>query len=124
MDRKTREELSQLSTQVFGSSSKWQKFVEDGEMVPVMETVKVLDGATKETKEEQRQVMHMGKNGAEVPKFEIKHYTAETIRERMITIKTQKKQVQALIEKLQKEEADKKAAIEVVAAQSGSANRA
>ena len=47
MDYKTRKELNQLSKAVFGSTSKWQKFVNNGEAVPVTETVRVLNGETK-----------------------------------------------------------------------------
>jgi hypothetical protein len=128
MDYKTRKELNQLSKAVFGSTSKWQKFVNNGEAVPVTETVRVLNGETEEIKEEQRQLTYYGPNGGELPQFEVKHYTTETIKERMILIKTQKEQIRALIEKLRKEESEKREAevakietIKVVESQSGSA---
>ena len=124
MDRKTREELNQLSKEVFGSSSKWRKFVDSGELLPVMETVKVLDAQTEEVKEEQRQLIHHGPNGGEQAKFEIKRHTPESIKERMILMLAQREQVRQMIEKLQKEEAEKKAkeeANKTVASVSGSA---
>lgn len=130
MDYQTRQELNKLSKEIFGSSSKWQKFVNNGEAVPVMETVKVLDGKTEEVREEQRQLVYHGPNGGELAKFEIKRYTAETIVERMLLMRSQREQVRAMIKKLQEEEAAKKAqeaaqkeATDAVASVSGSANR-
>lgn len=42
MDRKTKQELNELSKQVFGSSSKWQKLVERGSLEPMQRERKVM----------------------------------------------------------------------------------
>ena len=82
MDRKTREELNQLSKEAFGVSSKWQKLVNSG---------------VSELYERERDVMVPKANG-EVStktftdhKYVNKHYTVDEVRKVMTDILERKK---------------------------------
>lgn len=74
MDRKTTEELNELSKKAFGSSSRWRKFMEKGVMEPMSR---------------QREVTLPTKNGGlEIKVFTdhksiIKRYTVDEIRDLM-----------------------------------------
>lgn len=82
MDRKTREELNQLSKEAFGASSKWQKLVNRG--VP-------------EPYERKREVVIPRANGELVTKtftdhkYINKHYTVDEVRKVMTDILERKK---------------------------------
>jgi hypothetical protein len=128
--REIKEELDKLSKEVFGSSSKWKKMVEDGVIEPVLEDTKRLipdpetDGDYK-TETIKTQVSHFGANGGELSKFEVKRYTVDSIKAHMLDIKARFEAFRENVKKLQeeqkaKEEADK-AAKEQLGANSGSA---
>ncbi len=74
MDRKTREELNEMSKKVFGTASKWQKLVNDG---------------VKDTYERDREVMVPAANGSLLKKtftdrkYVLKRYSVEEVRKLM-----------------------------------------
>lgn len=78
MDRNTREELNSLSKEVFGSSSRWQKFVNKGVSEPF---------------ERDREVMIPKANGQFVKKTFtdkksiVRRYSVEEVRKLMVDIK-------------------------------------
>lgn len=81
MTRKTREELNELSKQVFGSTSRWQKIVDKG----------VAEPHTRE-----REVMVPTRNGMEKKVFTdkkdvIKHYSVDEVRKLMEDILASRK---------------------------------
>ena len=76
MDRNTRETLNKLSKEVFGSSSKWQKLVNDGFV---------------ETFTREREAMIPGKNGPRMKTFTdeklvTRRYTVEEVTQVMLDI--------------------------------------
>jgi hypothetical protein len=87
LDRETRTELNELSRVVFGSSSKWQKFVEKGVWIgqtkEVEEEIPGENGAepTKQTKT----VPVLGKDGKQ--QKVLKRYTLEEVKNMMLTYK-------------------------------------
>lgn len=107
LTRQQREELNQLSLEVFGSSSRWKKLVENGFNRPVVEEIEeevpTEDG--KDVKIEKRTVLSTYKNGA--PMSKKTHHTPESIKELMIKMKDHASQVLALKAAAQKEREEK-----------------
>lgn len=84
MDRKTRDELNQLSRECFGSSSRWQK---------------VMDKGVAEPFERDREVMVPTKNGIEKKTFTdkksvVKHYSLKEVRQLMQDILESRKKLE------------------------------
>jgi NADPH-dependent 7-cyano-7-deazaguanine reductase QueF-like protein len=85
---KVRKEMEELSKVVFGSRSKYKKFIDNGipQMVTkkVMETVPGVDGAPDTTKEVEVDVLD--ENG--VKQIRVKHFTVDQMFAWMIELKT------------------------------------
>lgn len=113
IDREEREELNKLSKEVFGSASKWQKFLNNGlkELTQrtVVEVVPGENGAPDTTK--QVKVPVLTPNG--VKQYHIKHFTLETMKEWLLELKTKRDEFMAMIKKQQDEEKAKKEADEL-----------
>jgi hypothetical protein len=106
LSRKVIEELNALSKEVFNSTSKWRKMCEKGVLTPLEEdTVRLAADGTKTTVK--TPVMHVGKNDGEIPRFYLKRYTPETVREFMVGVLLKRQQ---FMEAIKKQQADQKAA--------------
>lgn len=109
VDRQTREELNALSKEVFGSSSRWQKLVNQGYAKIVTEEVEEttpseVEGEAPKTEKVTKAVM-IGNSYQSV----LTRYTVEGVREFMLKQKTRMDEYKAAVAKLQ---ADAKAAQE------------
>ena len=102
IDRKTKEELNQLSKEVFGSTSKWKKMVELGVGEPVQEdTTKLTMVDGKEVKETVKTpVLHKDA----IPLSRLKRYTVNEVREFMLTVKDRQDQVRAAIKRIEEQQ--------------------
>ena len=110
-DRKTIDELNQLSKEVFGSSSRWRKLVERGSLELIQEdTTRLKHDGTKETVK--TPLMYVGPNGGELPQSQLVRYTVETIKEKMLSLKAQREQFFEMIKKQQEEQKAAKEAAE------------
>lgn len=102
-DRKLVDELNELSLSVFGAKSRWRKLVDRGSAEVVMEdTTHLHADGSKETV--QTAVMHEGPNGGQVQKQELVRYTAESIKEKMLSMKKQRDEMFAALLKQQEEQ--------------------
>jgi hypothetical protein len=103
LDRKTIEELNELSLSVFGVKSRWRKLVDRGSTEIVMEdTTRLHADGTKENV--QTPVMHEGKAGGQLQKQGIVRYTPESIKEKMLFMKKQRDEMFATLLKQQEEQ--------------------
>lgn len=110
MDRKTTQELNQLSLETFGVKSKWRKLMTRGEVYEAKEEVTNLtikDG--KEHKEKMEiPLYHEGANGGQLQVYRLRKYTdIESVKARMLQIREERKQFKELVEKMQKEAQEK-----------------
>lgn len=104
ISKKERLELNALSTEVFGTSSRWQKFVDKGykemvteDKIEIVPPAKEGDEPTTKTV----QVPVLTEFGSK--RFGIKRYTVESIKEFMLKLKKQMDDIRALIQKQQEE---------------------
>jgi hypothetical protein len=89
MDRKTRDELNQLSKQVFGTSSRWQKIVNNGVAEPMSRERDVIVPTSKGLKTK----TYTDK------KTVVRHYSVDEVKKLMEDIlEERKKRVVAKIE--------------------------
>lgn len=107
LEREEREELNNLSRQVFGSASRWQKYIKGvyiGQTKQVEEEVPGENGAepTKQTKN----VPLLGPDRKQVKV--IKRYTVEEVRNLMLTYKALREQFLENQRKVQAEQAMQK----------------
>lgn len=108
VDKETREELTALSKEVFGSTTKWKKILDEGtiELVTRKTTQKVKNAAGIE--EDQEITVPVLMNG--VRQFTSKYFTLETLKEFMLDLKVKRDEFVKMIEeqqKAQKEAAEK-----------------
>jgi hypothetical protein len=102
-----REELSQLSKEVFGARGRWQKLLNSGGLELV--TRKITEEVPSETGEsttKETSVAVLAENGTK--RFTTKYYTVESIKEYMLSLKAQRDELIAMIN-TQNEELKKKA---------------
>jgi len=113
VDVKTRKELSALSLEVFGSSSRWQKLITKGyeevETHMVTETVPGEKEGDPETTVENRVPVTLGNNSY---KQTTKYQTLETVKEYLLEQKARLDEIRAKIKQMQEEAAAKKKAQE------------
>ena len=105
-NRETIEEMNELSTETFGTKSKWKKMVEKGVAELIEEDTKKL--TMKDGKEVVETVkmpsMHVGINGGELHKSVLKRYTVEEAKEFMLLVKDRRAQVQAAIKRIEEQQ--------------------
>jgi len=110
MDRKTRDELNSLSKQVFGTSSRWQKLVNDGfqEVITedVTEQVPQDDGTTVE------RVVKVPKKVNGAVQSVTKRYTVEGVMQLMLDLKKRQDDYKAVIKEMEEKKAAEKARLE------------
>jgi hypothetical protein len=103
LTKEEREELSQLSKEVFGTRNQWQKIINDGNMeLLTKNTVEIIpgeNGAPSTTKE--ITVPILSENGHK--QFVTKYYTPESAKEYMLTIKKQRDEIVDMINKQNEE---------------------
>jgi hypothetical protein len=99
--REITEKLNKLSKEVFGSKSKWRRFVENGVSEAVTEDTKrlLIKDGKEETDYVKTQVLHKDS----VPLSTIKRYTVSEIEQYMVQRKAQKEQFIAAIQKMQQD---------------------
>jgi hypothetical protein len=108
VDRKTREELSALSKEVFGASSRWQKLINNGTPELVTEEVtELVPGEKEEDEPTERKVNVPVKRKDGAHQYQLKRHTVDSVREYMLVLKKKQEEFRAMIEKYQ-EEARKK----------------
>jgi hypothetical protein len=109
-------ELNELSKEVFKSSSHWRKLIEKGEQILLTEETTVIDDKANNGEGEEKKitvpVYHHGLGGGKLLKYNLQHYTAETVKARMLEIKDQQDKFKAAVAKFQAEQAEQKAAKE------------
>ena len=107
LDSQTREELEALSKEVFGTTSRYQTLMTKGESLPVTFTVTELvpgvDGAEDTTREVE---VNETVPGSKVLRLKHVYHTVESVRKRMLDIKSKQDQYRALVAQM---EANKKA---------------
>lgn len=105
-NRETIEEMNKLSTEVFGTKSKWKKMVEKGVAELIEEdTTKLTIKDGKEHKETIKMPsMHVGINGGELHKSVLKRYTVEEAKNFMLLVKDRRAQVQAAIKRIEEQQ--------------------
>lgn len=119
IDRKTKEELNQLSKEVFGSTSKWKKMCELGVAEPIMEdTIKLTMVDGKEVKENVKTPV-LYKDS--IPTSTLRRYTIPEVREFMLTAKDRQEQVRAAIKRIEEQQKAQAAAKATAEAASGTA---
>jgi hypothetical protein len=100
-----KKEMDALSQEVLGSKSRWKKMIEQGvaELVEEDTTrLTIVDGVEK--KETVRTpVMKEGPNGGEMRQFQLKRYTLEELKEKLIFLKIQKDNMLAALQKQQED---------------------
>lgn len=100
--RVERLEMNELSKEVFGVSSRWQKFL-NGVLEPVTrtvnETVPGVDGAEPTTKEAQVPVL-VGKTKVS----KMRYYSVEEIKTKMLEFKAKKAEIDAIVKQQQAEQ--------------------
>ncbi len=104
LTKNERKELDALSLEVFGSSSRWQKLVNNGAIMPVMEKkIETVPGTetTPETTTEV-EVPVLRADGAHQSTI-IKH-TPESVKAMMIELKIRREKILAMIDAQQKEQ--------------------
>lgn len=115
VDVKTRKELNELSKEVFGSSSRWQKIITKGyaevSFEEVTETVPAAKEGDAETTQTAQKPVMVGTNAY---KQLVKYQTLETVREYMLERKKQLDEIRTKIAQMQAEaKAKQEAAKEV-----------
>lgn len=122
--RETIDKMNSLSLEVFGTKSKWRKFMDKGDFIHLTEDTKKLtiDEETKKEKYEtvQTPVMHVGKNGGEVEQMVIKRYTLEEVEQVMLYIQHRNKMIAEMVQKQKAEHEAKQEAAKVVSQATGS----
>lgn len=98
MTKNERLELNQLSKEVYGTTSKWQKMINKGEIAPQVEK---MDDGTERT--------YMG----------ISYYSVEEIKKTMLELKAEQEADEEKELKLQQEEEARKQAIKITAQAGG-----
>lgn len=104
VDNKTKQELNALSKEVFGSSSRWVKLVENGYAEIVTEEVEEMVPSEKEGEEPTLQKVKkplLTKSGQK--QSVVKRHTVESIRELMISLKTAREEYLARRKKMQED---------------------
>lgn len=109
--RAQREELKKLSQEIFGASSKWKKFLDNGtkELVTMkkVETVPGENGAPDTQKEVDVPILFNG-----VKQYRQKYYTVESLLELFQGLKKKRDEFMAMIKKQNEEAQAKKLAEE------------
>jgi hypothetical protein len=109
IDRKTRDELSALSKEVFGASSRWQKLMNDGVQELLTEEVTELVPGEKEGDEPtERKVWVPVKRSDGALQYSIKRYTLEEVHAYMLDLKKKFEEFQEQVRKIQEEAKKKK----------------
>jgi len=122
LNRKTREELNALSKEVFGASSRWQKYLESGTQELLVEEVsEIVPGAKEGDPDTERKVQTPVKREDGAMQFYTKHYTVEDVRTLMVERKVKLDEFKALVAKNKADQAAAKAAREAVTGATGSA---
>jgi hypothetical protein len=102
LNKEEREELSSLSKEVFGTRSQWQKILDKGhsELVTrkIIETVKGEDGQDKQEEKTMADLNSAGKRH-----FYTKYHTVESLKEWMLSLKTQRDEIIAMMNKQNEE---------------------
>jgi hypothetical protein len=111
MTRNERKELNALSLEVFGSSSRWQKFVTKGHPEMISEEKEEIvppehEGESSTTRKVQVPI----KTDFGAVQFTTKHYTVEGIRKLMIEQKAALAELKIRVQKYQEEVAAARAA--------------
>lgn len=107
LTKNQRKELSDLSQEVFGTRSRWQKMVTKGNSELITRKVtEIVEAESGDPKTVEKTVPVLTASG--VQQFENKYYTVEGVKEYMIALKKQRDEILALIQK-QNEERKQKA---------------
>lgn len=110
VDYQTRQELNALSKEVFGSSSRWQKLVNNGVAKLVTEEVtELVPGETDDAPSTERKVQIPVKLNGMLHSV-VQHHTVESVRELMVELKQKRDEYLAARKKAQEEEQAKKQA--------------
>jgi hypothetical protein len=114
--RETINELNQLSKEVFGSTSRWRKLVEEGEQRLVTEQITQFDPEANNGEGEEKKVtiasLHHSTNGGKLYKHYLHRYTTETVKELMIAVKAKREEFMV---QLKQQQIDQQAAKEATA---------
>lgn len=103
LPRAQREELNALSKEVFGVSSKWQKFLDKGTTeLKTRKTIEIVPGVDGAPDTEKEVVIpDLAPNGTK--QFYQKYYTLDQVRQLMVDSKTQMDNYRAAMKKQQDE---------------------
>jgi hypothetical protein len=112
---KVREELEELSKEVFGASSRYQKLLRDGLPEPVTEDVTEYVPAEGDKPEETKTVkvpvyyanVKKGKQ-TQIPLIRVRHFDVDSVKTYMLELKAQLDEVKAKIKAVQEEQKKKR----------------
>ena len=121
-------EMNELSKEIFGTTSKWRKILEKGQVVMMTEEETLYNPEAKEGEPEFTKrlipALHHGPKGGKLIKHETKYYTVDELKAELVKIKTQKAEIvklqAAVKEELAKNKAEENARM-IVAQNSGTA---
>lgn len=111
LPKEERKELSELSMEVFGKRSQWQKMIKKGHPELMTRTV-VKEVANEAGEVTQQEAIEPVLTTSGAKQFAMKYYTLESIKEHMLALKAQRDEIIAMInkqneERKAKEEQDK-----------------
>jgi hypothetical protein len=110
LSKEEREELSNLSKEVFGTRSRWQKMVERGSSeLLTRKTIKEVANEAGDITHQETEEAILTTSGRQ--QFITKHHTIDSVREYMVSLKKQRDEIIAMINK-QNEESKAKAEAE------------
>src|SRR5579859_7420625 len=105
VSRQVKEELNALSKEVFGSTSRWQKLINNGHPELITEEVtEFVPGPTDDDPGMERKVQVPVKNPNGTYRSTLKRYTVESVREYMLERKKQLDEIKARIKQHQEEQ--------------------
>lgn len=109
LTRAQREELKALSLEVFGSSSKYSKLLNEGHSELVTEEIDEIVPGENGAPDTVKQVKVPVKRADGALQYVIKRYTYESVKELMLELKKKKEEFEAMVKKMNEEQAAKQA---------------
>lgn len=103
IDRKTREELAALSLEVYGTSSKWKKFVETGYVELLTEDINEIVPGVDGAPDTQRTVKTPLRRKDGAYQSVVKYHTIDSIREVMLERREQIAKIKEIQKKLKEQ---------------------
>lgn len=101
-----KKEMDKLSLEVFGTKSRWRKMVEQGvaELIEEDTTRLFIKDGVENKETVKTPLMHEGANGGQMLQFQLKRYTMEEVKEKLIFLKTQRDNFLSALKKQQEDE--------------------